>query len=109
MDSPPSWLVTVDDVLHFYFCLLPVLWMLSVLPPLDALFPWFCEQLIMHVFGGGPVSSYTSLLLNLGFSVMSAVTLLALNKKIFILVAAGILGYTLSTDISKSHSIIYSI
>ena len=44
--------------IHIYVIVLPVLWTIGILPPIEALVPWAMEQTLVHVFGGSSVSSF---------------------------------------------------
>jgi len=52
-----SELVSVDKALHILFPFLPLLWILGILPPLDALFSWLAEQTLVLVLGGSPLAT----------------------------------------------------
>ena len=52
-----SELVATDKVLHILFPFLPLLWILGILPPLDALFPWLAEQALVFGLGGSPLAT----------------------------------------------------
>lgn len=45
------------QVLHVLFVLLPVLWALGMLSPLDALLLWAMEQTLVHGLGGSAMST----------------------------------------------------
>ncbi|CAH1261827.1 PCNX4 [Branchiostoma lanceolatum] len=46
----------VNQVLHVVFIFLPLFWVLGLLPPLDALFPWLAEQVLVLALGGSPAA-----------------------------------------------------
>lgn len=50
-------LASVDKALHIVFPFLPLLWIMGILPPLDALFPWLAEQTLVLVLGGSPLAT----------------------------------------------------
>ena len=52
-----SELTSLNFALHVLFCILPLLWIVGVLPPLDALFAWAAEQGLVLVLGGSPMAS----------------------------------------------------
>jgi len=52
-----SELASLDKALHIVFPFLPLLWIMGVLPPLDALFPWLAEQTLVLVLGGSPLAT----------------------------------------------------
>lgn len=45
------------QVLHVLFVVLPVLWALGMLSPLDALLLWAMEQTLVHGLGGSAMST----------------------------------------------------
>lgn len=49
--------MATDKVLHILFPFLPLLWILGILPPLDALFPWLAEQALVLGLGGSPLAT----------------------------------------------------
>lgn len=49
--------MSVDKALHILFAFLPLLWTLGILPPLDALFSWLAEQVLVLVLGGSPMAT----------------------------------------------------
>lgn len=46
-----------SKVLYIVMAILPVLWTIGLLPPLDALFPWLAEQVLVFVLGGTYMAS----------------------------------------------------
>ena len=50
-------LVLLNQILHVVFILLPIVWLFGILPPIDALFLWFSEQLLVFIYGGSPMAS----------------------------------------------------
>ena len=55
----------VDKVLHILFPFLPLLWIVGVLPPLDVVFSWLAEQVLVLVLGGSAMA--TDIRWNLNF------------------------------------------
>ena len=49
--------MSVDKALHILFAFLPLLWTLGILPPLDTLFSWLAEQVLVLVLGGSPMAT----------------------------------------------------
>lgn len=47
----------MDKALHILFPFLPLLWTLGIFPPLDALFSWLAEQVLVLVLGGSPMAT----------------------------------------------------
>lgn len=50
-------LQVASQVLHVLFVVLPVLWALGMLSPLDALLLWAMEQTLVHGLGGSAMST----------------------------------------------------
>ena len=46
-----------NQALHIVFACLPLLWVLGVLPPLEALLLWMGEQVHVYMLGGSPMAS----------------------------------------------------
>ena len=46
-----------NQALHIVFACLPLLWVLGVLPPLEALLLWIGEQVHVFMLGGSPMAS----------------------------------------------------
>lgn len=57
-DSTLLW----NQVLHAIFPFLLFLWTFATLPPLDALFSWLSEQILVFVLGGSPMATDLRLL-----------------------------------------------
>lgn len=55
--GPVPELQLTSQVLHVLFLLLPLLWALGMLSPLDALLLWGMEQALVFGLGGSPMSS----------------------------------------------------
>ena len=64
-------LASIDKALHIVFPFLPLLWILGILPPLDALFPWLAEQALVLVLGGSPLATDLRLVNMYNFSDIS--------------------------------------
>ena len=47
----------VSKVLYIVMAILPLLWVVGILPPLDALFPWLGEQVLVFALGGTYMAS----------------------------------------------------
>lgn len=45
------------DVIYALLCLLPLLWIGAILPPIDSLILWCMEQCLVHIMGGTPLAS----------------------------------------------------
>lgn len=59
--SVPRYFTTISSVyfqlLYACLCLLPLGWVVGVLPPLDALIPWILEQMLVRLLGGSPMAT----------------------------------------------------
>lgn len=55
--GPVPELQLTSQVLHVVFLVLPLLWALGMLSPLDALLLWGMEQALVFGLGGSPMSS----------------------------------------------------
>ena len=44
-------------LIYTALCLLPLSWLLGVLPPLDALLPWLMEQALTKIMGGSAMAT----------------------------------------------------
>ncbi|CAH1791455.1 unnamed protein product [Owenia fusiformis] len=104
----PEFLVT-NQVLHIVFVFLPLLWMLGILPPLDACFFWIFEQSLVLLFGGTPMASdirlMTMLVLSVG--VYLAVYFVPLGTATIAIMSS--MGYILSTDLGGLGSQLLNI
>uniref|UniRef100_T1JFN4 Pecanex-like protein n=1 Tax=Strigamia maritima TaxID=126957 RepID=T1JFN4_STRMM len=96
--------VKVDWCLHVVFAFLPLLWLMGILPPLDALFPWFGEQLLVYVFGGTAMASDLRLLVCLLMSVMGVTALYFIPSFLYCSILAAVCGYIFSLDLCKLWS-----
>lgn len=89
-----------NQALHIVFACLPVLWVLGVLPPLEALLLWGAEQGYIFMLGGSPMAS------NLRLAVSVVVSVCVFLGAYYIPVCFGTVllsaacGYLLSTDLS---------
>lgn len=50
-NSHITWLHPVDGMFHLIFATAPILWLLGILPPIDAYILWFLEQWHVLVLG----------------------------------------------------------
>ncbi|XP_042893871.1 pecanex-like protein 4 isoform X2 [Penaeus japonicus] len=93
------WLSVLDIICHLIFIFLLILWLLGVMPPIDALVFWLLEQWIVVGLGGSPVSSDGHLIAYSFFGTLSlfnVATMPTFDSKM--IVAAG-WGFFLSLDI----------
>ena len=47
----------VNQVIHVLFLCLPFLWIIGLLPPIDAFFLWIAEQVLVFGLGGSPCAT----------------------------------------------------
>lgn len=47
----------LNQVLHAIFPFLLFFWTFGTLPPLDALFSWLTEQILVFILGGSPMAT----------------------------------------------------
>ena len=48
-----------NQVMCIVFALLPILWVIGILPPIDAILLWVMEQVHVLLLGGSPMASGT--------------------------------------------------
>jgi hypothetical protein len=48
--------VTTNQILHIVFIFLPLLWILGLMSPLEALCLWAAEQTVIFLFGGSAMA-----------------------------------------------------
>ncbi|XP_066282417.1 pecanex-like protein 4 isoform X1 [Branchiostoma lanceolatum] len=89
----------VNQVLHVVFIFLPLFWVLGLLPPLDALFPWLAEQVLVLALGGSPAAGDIRLLLMLLLSCTTVVITYFLPSSLAMVITAACCGYLLSLDL----------
>ncbi|XP_050739009.1 pecanex-like protein 4 [Eriocheir sinensis] len=97
---PYNWLLTVDAFTHTLFALAPALWLLGILPPIDAYVLWLLEQWLVLVLGGSPVSSTRRLLAQVFFGTLSLLMVAALPSYPSMIVFAACRGFVLSVDMA---------
>ncbi|XP_076800119.1 pecanex-like protein 4 isoform X1 [Clavelina lepadiformis] len=90
---------TVNAVLHILFLFLPLLWLSGLFPPIDSLFLWSLEQLLVFALGGSPMATDARLLTNviLSGSVLIAVSFISSIPALVLFSAC--FGFLLSTDV----------
>lgn len=94
-----SELVSVDKALHILFPFLPLLWILGILPPLDAVFSWLAEQALVLVLGGSPLATDLRLLVMFIISSLVVVMTTFISNSTTNLIIAACFGFILSVDI----------
>eukprot|EP00795_Rhopilema_esculentum_P002949 gene2949-1198_t len=93
-------LVYVDLIMRILFALLPVLWTLGILPPVDCFFAWFGEQALVYLFGGSPMSNSVRLLTMLVISCIAWLITYAVPNTTASLAIAACSGLITSLDIA---------
>nr|XP_056706212.1 pecanex-like protein 4 [Euleptes europaea] len=90
-----------NQILHVAFLVLPLVWTLGVLPPLDALFLWGMEQLLEIGLGGSPMSSDIRLLGMVLLSVGTAFTAYFIPSSLGLVVFMTGCRFALSLDLTQ--------
>ncbi|XP_077394724.1 pecanex-like protein 4 [Festucalex cinctus] len=99
--GPVPELQLASQVLHVLFLFLPLLWALGILPPLDALFLWGMEQVLVFGLGGSPMSSNFRLLLMFCVSAGVAVCNYFIPSTLGVVLFSTAMGFLLSLDLSQ--------
>ncbi|XP_077476276.1 pecanex-like protein 4 [Stigmatopora argus] len=99
--GPVPELQYASQVLHVLFLFLPLLWALGILPPLDALFLWGMEQVLVFGLGGSPMSSNFRLLLMFAVSTGVAVCNYFIPSTLGVVLFSTAMGFLLSLDLSQ--------
>uniref|UniRef100_A0A672PTM6 Pecanex-like protein n=1 Tax=Sinocyclocheilus grahami TaxID=75366 RepID=A0A672PTM6_SINGR len=89
------------QVLHVLFVVLPVLWALGMLSPLDALLLWAMEQTLVHGLGGSAMSTNIRLLVMLLSSVCVAICTFFIPSSLGVVLFTVAMGYLLSQDLTQ--------
>ena len=96
-------IATISYILH---AILPVVWLMGILPPLEPFLLWVGEQILVFFFGGSPAATTSRLILYLLLPIFQLVCMffsgLSLRSTIII---SSILGYILSTNIAGLSTI----
>ncbi|XP_061824841.2 pecanex-like protein 4 isoform X1 [Nerophis lumbriciformis] len=90
-----------SQILHVLFLFLPLLWALGILPPLDALFLWGMEQVLVFGLGGSPMSSNFRLLLMFAVSAGVSVCNYFIPSTLGVVLFSTATGFLLSLDLSQ--------
>ncbi|XP_062325580.1 pecanex-like protein 4 isoform X2 [Osmerus eperlanus] len=102
--GPVPELQLISQVLHVLFLLLPLLWALGMLSPLDALLLWAMEQSLVFGLGGSPMSSNLRLLLMFAVSIIVAVCTFFIPSTLGVVLFTISMGFLLSLDFSQLGS-----
>nr|XP_020669346.1 pecanex-like protein 4 isoform X1 [Pogona vitticeps]XP_020669347.1 pecanex-like protein 4 isoform X1 [Pogona vitticeps]XP_020669349.1 pecanex-like protein 4 isoform X1 [Pogona vitticeps]XP_020669350.1 pecanex-like protein 4 isoform X1 [Pogona vitticeps]XP_020669351.1 pecanex-like protein 4 isoform X1 [Pogona vitticeps]XP_020669352.1 pecanex-like protein 4 isoform X1 [Pogona vitticeps] len=90
-----------NQILHIVFLFLPLLWILGILPPLDALFLWAMEQVLELGLGGSPMSSNMRLLSMFLISLGTAVASYFIPSTLGVVLFMTGFGFALSLNLSE--------
>nr|XP_027217268.1 pecanex-like protein 4 [Penaeus vannamei] len=93
------WLSILDMICHIIFICFLILWLLGVMPPIDAFLFWLLEQWIVVGLGGSPVCSDGHLIGYSFFGTLSLFNVATMPTFDSKLIVAAIWGYFLSLDL----------
>ena len=89
----------IANIFYVVQALLPLGWLLGVLPPPDTFFIWIGEQIMIVCFGGSPTSSTSKLVAQLSAAVAQfAVMISSGMSQSQVLTVSSCSGYVLSTN-----------
>ncbi|XP_070606683.1 pecanex-like protein 4 isoform X3 [Erythrolamprus reginae] len=91
----------VNQVMHIIFLLLPLLWTLGILPPLDALFLWGMEQVLELGLGGSPMSTNVRLLAMFIISLGTAIASYFIPNTLGVVLFMTGCGFILSLNLNE--------
>uniref|UniRef100_A0A8C1L0N7 Pecanex-like protein n=1 Tax=Cyprinus carpio TaxID=7962 RepID=A0A8C1L0N7_CYPCA len=94
-------LQVASQVLHVLFVVLPVLWALGMLSPLDALLLWAMEQTLVHGLGGSAMSTNIRLLVMFLSSVCVAICTFFIPSSLGVVLFTVAMGYLFSQDLTQ--------
>ncbi|XP_048831006.1 pecanex-like protein 4 isoform X1 [Brienomyrus brachyistius] len=106
--GPIPALVLSSQVLHVLFLLLPLLWALGMLSPLDALLLWGMEQTLVFGLGGSPMSTNFRLLVMFMVSVCVPVCTFFIPSTLGVVLFTVVLGFLLSLDFSQVGALLWA-
>ncbi|KAK7104932.1 pecanex-like protein 4 [Littorina saxatilis] len=89
-----------NQALHIVFACLPLLWLLGVLPPLEALLLWVAEQVHVFMLGGSPMASNLRLALSVTASTCVFLGAYYIPVCFGTVLLSAAMGYVLSCDLS---------
>ncbi|XP_028396003.1 pecanex-like protein 4 [Dendronephthya gigantea] len=93
-----SSLEEISKVLYIVMAILPLLWTVGLLPPIDALFPWLGEQILVFALGGTYMASDSRLFFALLVSVISLVPAYFITNYTALMTYSAAIGFILSLD-----------
>ncbi|XP_053357562.1 pecanex-like protein 4 isoform X1 [Clarias gariepinus] len=94
-------LQVASQVMHVLFLVLPVLWALGMLPPLDALVLWIMEQSLIHIMGGSAMATNRRLVLMFLSSVCVSVSTFFIPSTLGVVLFTVPTGFILSQDLTQ--------
>ncbi|XP_042223472.1 pecanex-like protein 4 isoform X2 [Homarus americanus] len=94
------WLLLLDGLCHVLFALCSLLWLLGILPPIDAYILWILEQWLVVALGGSPMSSSLRLVGQVFWGTLTLFMSAALPHFVVLMVFAAARGFVLSVDIA---------
>ncbi|KAF7710771.1 hypothetical protein HF521_009643 [Silurus meridionalis] len=93
-------LQVASQVMHVLFMVLPVLWALGMLPPLDALVLWIMEQSLIHTLGGSAMATNHRLVLMFLSSVCISISTFFIPSSLGVVLFTVATGFILSQDLT---------
>ena len=94
---------SITNIAYLVQTLLPLTWLLGILPPMDCFILWAGEQVLVYCFGGSQTSSSAVLCLQLlAAAAQLAVTSFSALETRTLLTVSSSLGYVLSTNWSQA-------
>ncbi|XP_076841735.1 pecanex-like protein 4 isoform X2 [Brachyhypopomus gauderio] len=90
-----------SQVLHGLFVVLPLLWAVGMLSPLDALLLWTMEQGLLHALGGSPMATDCRLVLMFLTSVSVSISAFFIPSSLGVVLFTVAMGYLLSQDLTQ--------
>ncbi|KAK7068275.1 hypothetical protein SK128_016758, partial [Halocaridina rubra] len=94
------WLHIFDVFCHLVFVTSPLLWILGILPPIDALILWSLEQWIVIALGGSPLASSGRLIIQAVFGTLALCIVAIMPSFMALMVTSSCFGFLLSIDIA---------
>ncbi|XP_053476180.1 pecanex-like protein 4 [Ictalurus furcatus] len=94
-------LQVASQVMHVLFLVLPVLWALGMLPPLDALVLWIMEQSLIHTLGGSAMATNRRLVLMFLCSVCVSISTFFIPSSLGVVLFTVATGFLLSQDLTQ--------
>ncbi|XP_026887936.2 pecanex-like protein 4 [Electrophorus electricus] len=90
-----------SQVLHGLFVVLPLLWAVGMLSPLDALLLWTMEQGLLHALGGSPMATDCRLVLMFLASICVSISAFFIPSSLGVVLFTVAMGYLLSQDLTQ--------